>query len=1019
MIGAGPTSHDGLVAGARRYAALSAQFDPVAAFPAGKDADPDALVEAASVLAAACDVHAGAADRVWLMRVAERRYELRRLEEEGGLEQAVAARRAGDTGPETDDLLAALTGAPPFSEAAVAARLENPDSRDEVERIILALDRAGQAAPAHHLLDVARTALFAWDRRERRAQILSAGFVGREAERGALADWIRRPSSASRVRALFVSGLPGIGKSWLLEEAVRHAHEEGIGPIVVRLDFDRAGLDVGDQVGLTMEVARQVGERLSEGGSALLASRLEAASIHPDLIDEYRSREKLPSDLAAKIGAAVQSEGRSVLFVLDTLEVLRARGGSHPTRLFEWLDELVRAGVAPMAVIAAGRGDALDSAADRIAERRDLEELESDSAEQLLARLGVPEPLVGKLAALAEGNPLALRLGAKIVAREGGAFLERKVRGRLSASYLYRFLLSRISDPVLKRLAHPGLVMRRISPQIIAEVLAPRLGLGRIDRGRAKDLFEALEREHWLVEADPVAPGFVRHRSDMRRALLPLLYRDSPRLCARIDEAAMRWFASRSEEWCQVEALYHRLQLVRTQALPPPIDPARAVQFDAEMLQELTPKARDLVLASRGERTLDLREGATGTDYDRGLAAELLAIVERSDWSEGQHLVEKAVESGLHPRRPPADAVRAFYWRSGRWAQARAWLRERDRLDPGDEDLRDLAPEVQVARMEMRAEFSFDRLDDLIGGRSDLAELAVEQSWRAAETRAFGGGLVAAVAQQLGEDIPWNNPAFGLFGAARDFWSLDLRLPDHASAVEAATARLSRRIETSPDRLLDAGPPGMARLLSVDACFEGFIQILDNTYRRGALAAAAAPVDQRLSAVGGLFPKSKEARPVSPLDQQPIGGLAAMGLLAEWIEAQAFLDRDADLRLLGRSASLWRRAMAGSWCFGRRSPPWPSRPLDLSIEDRVRMLDTAADPVGEARAQLDLWLGDADHGARNGRALQRRLAGAIRAAGRSLAPDASAAAVAAALLRRRVPAAFAPGLAILVHRGKI
>lgn len=1020
----GPTTEVGeLVACARRYAALSAEFDPVAALACGGD-DPDRLVEAGSALAAACDVHVATAVGAWLMRTSERRYELKLLDEEGRLPDAISARRGLGTDAATEDLLAALSGAPPFSPAEIETQISNPSSRQQLERIILALDRAGPIGPGYSLLDTARRALAAWDRRERRAQFVRAGFVGRDSERKLLLDWIRRPARTLPVKALFLSGLPGIGKSWLLEEAVRTAHDQGSDPIVVRLDFDRAGLDVTDQVGLTMEVARQVADRISEGGAALLASRLDAASLHPDLIDELRNRSDVPGDLAAKIATAVQTDARPIVIVLDTLEVLRARGESHPRQLFEWLDKLVSFGVAPMSVIAAGRGDALDSCKDRINIARHLDRLDRQASEQLLVQLGTAPELVGKLADLADGNPLALRLGARIVDREGGAFLEKQVRGGLSASYLYRFLLSRISDPVLRKLAHPGLVVRRISPEVISEVLAPHLGLGGIDPELARTLFDALRSEHWLVEADVAAPGFVKHRSDMRRALLPLLYRDKPSLCARIDEAATRWFAARPEEWCQVEAVYHRLQLMRTKDAAPHIDPAKSLQFDADMVAELPPRARDVVLASRGERTGSLREGSTGQDFDRGLASELLAVVERADWSEGQYLVDRAVESGLDPRHEPADAVRAFYWRCGRWSEARNWLRERDRFKPDDDDLDNLAPALRIARMEMRAEFAFERLHALIGRRPDLQKLTMEESWRAAETRAFGGALIASVAEHAGDAIPWDNPAFGLFGAARDFWRHDgLRRPPEAKAIEAMAARLSRRLNLAPADLIDAGPPGMARQLSVDTCFEGFIQNLDRVSRGGGLARQAGHVDRALSAVGGLVPDAAPAAPVQPFTDQPIGGIAAMGLLAEWVEAQGFLDRDPDLRLIGRSAALWRRTMAGQWAYGRGRHGWAPIPLDVSLEARVRALASAADPIRESRRQLGLWFGEADDLGPATQLLKRRLGKAIgfaaRIAGSLSGPPGEAAAIlAAALLRRRVPAAFVPAIAVLVENGE-
>lgn len=56
------------------------------------------------------------------------------------------------------------------------------------------------------------------------------------------------------------------------------------------------------------------------------------------------------------MGAAVRSHGGQVVLVLDTLEVLRGHGETRPILLFEVLDNLVRAGLSPISIIAAGRG---------------------------------------------------------------------------------------------------------------------------------------------------------------------------------------------------------------------------------------------------------------------------------------------------------------------------------------------------------------------------------------------------------------------------------------------------------------------------------------------------------------------------------------------------------------------------------------------------------------------------------------------------------------------------------------
>ncbi len=54
-------------------------------------------------------------------------------------------------------------------------------------------------------------------------------------------DWIAQPVARGRVTALFVTGLPAIGKSTLLEQAIRDAAATQGPAVVIRLDFDRPG----------------------------------------------------------------------------------------------------------------------------------------------------------------------------------------------------------------------------------------------------------------------------------------------------------------------------------------------------------------------------------------------------------------------------------------------------------------------------------------------------------------------------------------------------------------------------------------------------------------------------------------------------------------------------------------------------------------------------------------------------------------------------------------------------------
>ena len=97
--------------------------------------------------------------------------------------------------------------------------------------------------------------------------------------------------------------------------------------------------------------------------------------------------------------------GRAVLVVLDTLEVLRARGETAVMTLIDHLDRLVEFGMGRVSVISAGRGDALDPVPDRLGGRLHLQGLESDAEDALLDMRGVPTKHWEAIKRLARGNP--------------------------------------------------------------------------------------------------------------------------------------------------------------------------------------------------------------------------------------------------------------------------------------------------------------------------------------------------------------------------------------------------------------------------------------------------------------------------------------------------------------------------------------------------------------------------------------------------------------------------------------
>jgi hypothetical protein len=208
----------------------------------------------------------------------------------------------------------------------------------------------------------------------------------------------------------------------------------------------------------------------------------------------------------------------------------------------------------------------------------ELGKLDAESATAILVRDGVSDKkLARRLVDLVGAIPLSLKLAAELYKREaeesgGLKDLKRNSRFWISASasviqgQLYDRILGHIHNEQVRRLAHPGLVLRRVTPEVIFHVLNGTCELGLDTLAQAKELFEKLEQETSLVKRDDLEGALV-HRADLRRVMLDLLRQREPARVRRIHEAAVAWYSRQTDLRSRAESVYHRLCL--EQRVPP------------------------------------------------------------------------------------------------------------------------------------------------------------------------------------------------------------------------------------------------------------------------------------------------------------------------------------------------------------------------------------------------------------------------------------------------------------------
>jgi hypothetical protein len=448
---------------------------------------------------------------------------------------------------------------------------------------------------------------------------LAGHFVGRDGELRQLRDYVGVLEPSSKIEsarrmlrrwfdqvekppiAFYAPG--GAGKSTLIAKfLLDHSRvaEERRFPYVY-LDFDSPTLVADAPLTILREAARQLAVQYPSGRDSLdefVATAHDAVlSASPDRglsaegletvrqsAQEERRYEELHLRFAKLVSGIVQrtdSQGSydvPLLVVTDTYEEVQSRGVEHELRLWILLDAL-RSDFRSLRVVVFGRAPVERTpTTGQSLNPQLLEELHAGAARGLLREAGVDDPESAQaLYEAVGGNPLNLKLAAQVYLKEQEAgsgltgvekldkrrFLRFSVGENVIQGQLYQRTLRHIHDEDVRRLAHPGLVLRRVTPGLIKEVLQGPCGVPVPDDERARQLFEGLRREVALVTLDP--DGALHHRPDVRRVMLSLIKRDKPEQVAEINRLAVGYYERNSERLppaqARAEEVYHRLQL--------------------------------------------------------------------------------------------------------------------------------------------------------------------------------------------------------------------------------------------------------------------------------------------------------------------------------------------------------------------------------------------------------------------------------------------------------------------------
>jgi tetratricopeptide (TPR) repeat protein len=450
--------------------------------------------------------------------------------------------------------------------------------------------------------------------------------------------WLGSPQQP----ALAVQGPGGIGKSTLIARFVLdhiEAERERRIPLV-HLDFADPHLFADDWRTWSATALRQLSIQSGLAGipsdrfekdAAPLRERLSAVP----LTTRSRPPEPAIAEALARLVMSVTPAKRvedapPFLLVFDSFEAVQERGEAawRPLgRFLGWLqDKYPR-----LRVVVASRARVELDLNGRRAERLQLEEFDRDAAIAFLQHHGLDDrDVAADVFDELGGNPLTLRLAAAAIrespgkdvpgVRTRGRFRFFALRDEVVQGQLFYRVLGHIRDDRVRAVASSVLVLRRITPEVIVEVLQTALGLDR-DPAAAQRLFERMRTEASLVYDS--GDGSLVHVPEVRRGVLRMIESNEKAKVNAIDDAAWHYYAGRegtpdiqNATVERAEEIYHRLRLGQEASEVEPRWLEGVEQYLGQALDELPPAAAAYLAAKLGREVApELRRAASYAEW--------------------------------------------------------------------------------------------------------------------------------------------------------------------------------------------------------------------------------------------------------------------------------------------------------------------------------------------------------------------------------------------------------------------
>lgn len=452
---------------------------------------------------------------------------------------------------------------------------------------------------------------------------------------------------------LLIHGIGGVGKSTLLAKfLLQHieAHQNDRFPFVY-LDFDRPNLLPDRPETLLIEAARQLSIQFSDlpdfhvladeyytKWKMAFYEKVKSTSTEvslksgSELLDLRVKRNELLKSFSNLLTQLTEKMKKPFLVVLDTFEEVQYRGESAVIALYDLL-KTIQNDYAQLRIVAVGRAQVSQITTEEMY----LENLDMEAAAGFLTAHGIhDENMVNKIVKKYGGNPLTLKLAVDLYHDDGMesldavkatkksfGFIERRLPEAEIQGVLYTRILRHIHNEDVYKLAHPGLVLRFLTPELIWQVLAKPCKLTITDLTTAKTLFDEMCREVSLVTK--VGPDKVRHIPTIRKVMLRMIEKSQPRLVRKIKQEAIKYYANKIDLESRAEEIYYRLSLGGKRSILDRRWVDGVEKFLINSADELPAKAQAYLSARSGFELFDHKmwEKVSMADQERRLTRQM------------------------------------------------------------------------------------------------------------------------------------------------------------------------------------------------------------------------------------------------------------------------------------------------------------------------------------------------------------------------------------------------------------